>query len=144
MIEDFKKVIYESSQPKNLEFIIGTTPDITGDVVMIGQVFANLIGNAVKYSSKSGNAIIKIEGYVSGNETIYTVADNGIGIDIKYHNRVFELFKRMDNVKEYEGSGVGLAIVKRIMEKHKGRIWFESQLGKGTVFYVSFNNEPIG
>ncbi|NDP22648.1 MAG: GAF domain-containing protein [Paludibacter sp.] len=144
LIEDVKKVIYESSQAKNLEFIIGTTPDISGDVVMIGQVFANLLGNAVKYSSKSGNAIVKIEGYISGNETIYTVADNGIGIDIKYHNRVFELFKRMDNVKEYEGSGVGLAIVKRIMEKHKGRIWFESQLGKGTVFYVSFNNEPIG
>jgi light-regulated signal transduction histidine kinase (bacteriophytochrome) len=143
LIEDTKNAIYESSQPKNLEFIIGSAPNITGDAVMIGQVFANLLGNAVKYSSRSGNAIVKIEGYVSKNETIYTISDNGIGIDIKYYNRVFELFKRMDNVKDFEGTGVGLAIVKRIMEKHKGRIWFESQLGKGTVFYVSFNNKTV-
>ena len=143
LIEDIKNVIYESSQPKNLEFIIGSTPDILGDAVMIEQVFANLLGNAIKYSSRSSNAVVKIGGYVSENETIYTVTDNGIGIDIKYYNRVFELFKRMDNVKDFEGTGVGLAIVKRIMEKHKGRIWFESQLGKGTVFYVSFNNQPV-
>jgi chemotaxis family two-component system sensor kinase Cph1 len=143
LIADVKNAIYESSQPKNLEFIIGPIPDITGDAVMIGQVFTNLLGNAVKYSSRSGNAVVKIEGHVSENETIYTVTDNGIGIDIKYYNRVFELFKRMDNVKDFEGTGVGLAIVKRIMEKHDGRIWFESQLGKGTIFYVSFNNGPV-
>lgn len=143
LIADVKNAIYESSQPKNLEFIIGPAPDISGDAVMIGQVFTNLLGNAIKYSSKSGNAIVKIEGHFTENETIYTVTDNGIGIDIKYYNRVFELFKRMDNVKDFEGTGVGLAIVKRIMEKHNGRIWFESQLGKGTIFYVSFNNEPI-
>ncbi len=144
LIEGVKAEIDESLQPQNLEFIIGNTPDISGDAVMIGQVFANLLNNAVKYSSKAGKAVVKVEGYVSENETIYTVADNGIGIDIKYHNRVFELFKRMDNVKDFEGTGVGLAIVKRIMEKHQGRIWFESQLGKGTIFYVSFKNEPIG
>ena len=143
LIVDVKNAIYESSHPKNLEFIIGPTPDISGDAVMIGQVFTNLLSNAVKYSSKLSNAVVKIEGHVSENETIYTVTDNGIGIDIKYYNRVFELFKRMDNVKDFEGTGVGLAIVKRIMEKHNGRIWFESQLGKGTVFFVSFNKESI-
>ncbi|MDZ4793798.1 MAG: ATP-binding protein [Bacteroidota bacterium] len=143
LTEDIKKEICQSLQPQNLEFIIGATPNISGDAVMIGQVFDNLLNNAVKYSSRSGKAVVKVEGYVLENETIYTIADNGIGIDIKYQNRVFELFKRMDNVKDFEGNGVGLAIVKRIMEKHKGRIWFESQLDKGTVFYVSFNNEPI-
>lgn len=143
LIENIKTDIYESVHPKNLEFIIGETPDIFGDAVMMGQVFANLLGNAVKYTSKVDNAIVKVEGHMLENETIYTVADNGIGIDVKYHNRVFELFKRMDNVKDFEGSGVGLAIVKRILERHDGRIRFESQLGKGTVFYVSFKNEPI-
>ncbi len=143
LIEDVKTDIYQSLQPKNLEFIIGDAPDIFGDAVMLGQVFSNLLGNAVKYSSKAGKAIVKVEGHVFENETIYTVADNGIGIDIKYHNQVFELFKRMDNVKEFEGTGVGLAIVKRIIERHKGRIWFESELGIGSVFYVSFKNEPI-
>jgi len=144
LIDDVVTDINESLKPQNLEFVIGETPDIFGDVVMIGQVFANLVNNAVKYSSRAQNASVKVEGYVSGNETIYTVTDNGIGIDIKYHNRVFELFKRMDNVKDFEGTGVGLAIVKRIMEKHKGRVWFESQLDKGTVFYVSFKNDSIG
>jgi len=144
LIEDVVTDINESLKPQNLKFVIGETPDIFGDVVMIGQVFANLVNNAVKYSSRAQNASVKVEGYVSGNETIYTVTDNGIGIDIKYHNRVFELFKRMDNVKDFEGTGVGLAIVKRIMEKHKGRVWFESQLDKGTVFYVSFKNDSIG
>ena len=143
LLEDVKTDTYQSLQPNNLEFIIGDTPDIFGDAVMLGQVFSNLLGNAVKYSSKAGKAVVKVEGHVFGNETIYTVTDNGIGIDIKYHNQVFELFKRMDNVKEFEGTGVGLAIVKRIIERHKGRIWFESELGKGTVFYVSFKNEPV-
>jgi len=137
-----KADIFETLPAQNLKFIIGSTPDITGDTGMIGQVFANLLGNAVKYSSKSDNAVIKVEGCDFGYETIYTVADNGIGIDIKYQSKVFELFKRMDNVKEYEGTGVGLAIVKRIMDKHHGRIWFESQLGIGTTFFISFKNEP--
>ena len=143
LIEGVKAEIYESVHPQTLEFNIGPSPDISGDAIMIEQVFANLLGNAVKYSSNLGNAVVRIEGYVSGEETIYTVADNGIGIDVKYYDRVFELFKRMDNAKDFEGTGVGLAIVKRIVEKHKGRIWFESQLGKGTTFYVSFNNEPV-
>ena len=93
---------------------------------------------AVKYSSKSDPAKICITGYRKNEEIIYTIKDNGIGIDINHYDKVFELFKRMENVKEYEGTGVGLAIVKRIIEKHEGRIWFESTLEIGTTFFISF------
>lgn len=144
LIEGIKTEIFESQQPQNLQFVIGAMPDISADNVMTGQVFTNLLENAVKYSSKQSKAVVKVEGYVTENETIYKIEDNGIGIDSKYHSKVFELFKRMDNVKDYEGSGAGLAIVKRIMDKHKGKIWFESEIGKGTIFYVSFKNELLG
>ena len=83
---------------------------------------------------------IKISSYIDGREIVYAVKDNGMGIDNRYYDRVFELFKRMDNVKEIEGTGVGLAIVKRVVERHNGRVWFESKLNEGSTFYVAFKN----
>jgi chemotaxis family two-component system sensor kinase Cph1 len=138
MIHTIKAEIIEGLQPENLIFEIGETPAINGDGALISQVFTNLINNAVKYSAKSQPSKVTVSGRKKGNEIIYIVTDNGIGIDDKYYNLVFELFKRMDNVKGFEGTGVGLAIVKRIMEKHNGKVWFESKLGLGTTFYLSF------
>lgn len=116
----------------------GELPNIFGTQPLISQVFSNLIGNAVKYSLPSAHPEVHIEGVIEGEETIYQIKDNGIGIQVDHHDKVFELFKRMDNVKDIEGTGVGLAIVKRIVEKHNARIWFESELKVGTVFYVAF------
>jgi len=141
VIHEIKADVLESLHPVNIEFTIGDTPDIYGDTVMIGQAFANLVNNAVKYSSKSNPAKVKIEGVINNNEIIYSVSDNGVGIDVKYYNHIFELFARLDNGKDFEGTGVGLAIVKRIIDKHNARIWLESALGKGTVFYLSFENK---
>jgi two-component system, chemotaxis family, sensor kinase Cph1 len=83
---------------------------------------------------------VKVGGARKGDLIVYTVSDNGIGIDINFHSQVFDLFRRMDNVVDFEGTGVGLAIVKRIVEKHNARIWFESELGIGTSFYIAFSN----
>jgi len=138
LLNEIKREVLSALNPENIEFTIGDTPGIDGDSVMISQVFTNLINNAVKYSSKSTPSKVKVEGVIRNNEIVYSVSDNGVGIDVNYYNRVFELFKRMDNALEFEGTGVGLAIVKRIVEKHKARIWFESKLGFGTVFYISF------
>jgi chemotaxis family two-component system sensor kinase Cph1 len=123
------------------EITIGETPAIYGDPVMISQVFANLIGNAIKYSIPSGKPKISIEGTPTDTGVIYSIRDNGIGIDIQYLPRVFELFNRMDNARDIEGSGVGLSIVKRIVEKHKGKIWVDSDLNNGSTFYVEFFNQ---
>lgn len=138
MIEEVRSEVIES-QNIDLDFILGETPAVSGDQTMIKQVLTNLIGNAVKYSRKTKRARLAVNGEIFKKEVVYSIADNGIGIDMNHYNKVFELFKRMENVQGVEGSGVGLAIVKKIMEKHNGRIWFESKLGEGTTFYIAFN-----
>lgn len=129
------KAIYSSA---DLNITIGDTPEVQGDKTMLFQVFSNLIGNAVKYSQYAQRKEVSVHGEIDGNEVCYRITDNGIGIDPKDHSKLFDLFKRMDNVKDIEGSGVGLAIVKRIVDKHEGRIWVESEAGKGSTFYVAF------
>ncbi|MFD0748713.1 ATP-binding protein [Mucilaginibacter calamicampi] len=121
----------------NLKVHIGKMPVVQGDPVMLSQVFANLLSNAIKYSMEQPQPAIHIEGREEETEVIYSIKDNGVGIDIKQLPRIFELFKRMDNVQHIEGSGVGLAIVKRIVEKHNGKIWVDSSLGKGSTFFVA-------
>ncbi|MFC3563290.1 ATP-binding protein [Pedobacter jamesrossensis] len=132
--------VWSAFKADNSELILGQLQDLKGDKTMIAQVFTNLMSNAVKYSSMVDKPKIEISSYIDGEEVIYIIKDNGIGIDNRYYDRVFELFKRMDNVKEIEGTGVGLAIVKRIVEKHNGRVWFESKLNEGSTFYVAFKN----
>lgn len=119
--------------------IIGETPNLEGDPVMIWQVFSNVIGNAVKYSQHALSPSIKIEGKVVQQKIIYSIKDNGIGIPQKDIDNIFILFMRMKNVGNIEGSGIGLAIVKKIVEKHEGNIWVESEEGKGSTFFLSFN-----
>lgn len=139
LLQEIATEVVNDLQPKNIELLIGDTPPVRGDAVMINQVFTNLVNNAIKYSARSNPAKVKVEGIINNDEIIYSVSDNGVGIDINYYSRVFELFKRMDNVKDFEGTGVGLAIVKRIVEKHGARIWFDSKLGAGTTFYIAFS-----
>ncbi|WP_345949301.1 ATP-binding protein [Mucilaginibacter sp. PAMB04274] len=128
-----------SSQNPALQLEIGDTPALHGDKTMIMQVFSNLIGNAVKYSGKTANPVVRVTGEQINEHTIrYAISDNGIGIKESEHQKIFELFSRSANVKEFEGTGVGLAIVKRIIEKHHGQIWVESQPGSGSVFFVEF------
>lgn len=140
LLKEISTEVWAAFKADNAELILGQLVDLKGDKIMITQVFTNLISNAVKYSSTVEKPKIEVSAYVDGGETIYVVKDNGMGIDNRYYDRVFELFKRMDNVKEIEGTGVGLAIVKRIVERHNGRVWFESKLNVGSTFYVAFKN----
>ena len=138
MLEEISAELISAYQPANLQFSIEGTPAIKGDRTMISQVFSNLISNAIKYSAKSDPSVVRVEGKTEEGQVIYSIADNGIGIDMNFGGHIFELFKRMDNAKSFEGTGVGLAIVKRIMEKHNAKIWFESLPQNGTKFYLSF------
>ncbi|GAA4213523.1 ATP-binding protein [Pedobacter jeongneungensis] len=140
LLTEIKNEVLTAFKADNSELILGQLPNLKGDKTMIAQVFTNLIGNAVKYSMMADKPKIEVSSYIDGGEIIYAVKDNGIGIDNRYYDRVFELFKRMDNVKDIEGTGVGLAIVKRVVEKHNGRVWFESKLNAGSTFYVAFKN----
>lgn len=138
MITNIVNDLKTAFQATNTQVIIKSTPNLQGDETMIYQVFSNIIGNAVKYSAKVEKPMVEINGEEKDKEIIYSIRDNGIGIDMTYGNMIFVLFKRLENARKYEGTGVGLAIVKRIMEKHRAKIWYESPANGGTIFYLSF------
>lgn len=105
--------------------------------VPLTQIFQNLIGNALKYSKTGEKSVILIKGEEQKDRYLFSVADNGIGINKDFHTKVFELFQRLHNRNEYEGTGMGLAIVKKILENLGGKIWVESEEGLGSVFYFT-------
>ncbi|WP_048190136.1 ATP-binding protein [Methanobacterium sp. SMA-27] len=114
-------------------------PLIYANKQMMIQLFQNLIGNAIKYHSKE-TPEIHISINIVDDEYVFSVRDNGIGIDRKHLDRIFTIFQRLHSREEYDGTGIGLAISKRILQKHHGKIWVESELGKGTTFYFSLPN----
>ncbi len=134
LVED-SKISFESP---NTSIDIQNTPEVLGDKTMVYQVFGNVIGNAVKYSSKSEKPSVKIIGEVHNDLVIYRISDNGIGIDKKEAKKMFKIFSRMDNAKGFNGNGVGLSIVHHLMEKMGGKISYESEAGKGTTFILKF------
>ncbi|MFC1631508.1 ATP-binding protein [Candidatus Omnitrophota bacterium] len=118
-------------------------PTINCDRIKLNEVFLNLINNAIKFSSKNKKENPRVEvGYQDDGEFHkFFVKDNGIGIDPKYHDQIFGIFKRLHTAKEFEGTGAGLSIVKRVIDDHKGEIWIESQAGQGATFYFTIPKE---
>jgi len=114
-------------------------PVIVCDRVKMAQVFLNLINNAIKFSSKNNKEHPKIEiGFTKRSDSVeFYVKDNGIGIDPQYHEQIFGVFRRLHTEREFEGTGVGLSIVKRVIDDHGGKIWIESQLGQGACFHFT-------
>lgn len=123
----------------------GTKPSITikplspafADESMIRQVFSNLVSNAIKYSSKKAKPEIEIGSYPENDEVVFYVKDNGEGFSMDYYDRLFGVFQRLHEQKDFEGTGVGLALVKRIISRHLGRIWAEAKVREGATFYFS-------
>jgi len=111
-----------------------------GDAALLFQVVLNLLSNAIKYSSKKEKPVIEISSCIKENELIYCIKDNGAGFDMNYSHKLFGVFQRLHAESEFEGTGVGLAIVKRIINRHQGRVWAESILEEGAVFYFSLPN----
>ncbi len=119
-------------------------PKMVADKVQITKVFQNLISNAIKFSKPNEPPQIHISSKKdeNKNEYIFSVQDNGIGMDSQYAERIFTIFQRLHTIDEYQGTGIGLSIVKRIIERHGGRIWVESELGKGSTFYFTIPLMP--
>ena len=119
------------------QITIGDLPPVEADRTLTRQVWANLISNATKYSSKADAPCIEVGGYKNGDQIVYSVKDNGTGFDMAYYGKLFNVFQRLHNADEFSGTGVGLAIVKRGVSRQGGRVWAEGRLGEGAVFYFS-------
>lgn len=140
MTDLFRRVyddIYFKDKNPNLLCNIHQLPTAHADLVLIKQVVINLVSNAIKYSSREEKPYIEVNGEEKENESIYWVSDNGVGFDMKYKDKLFGVFQRLHRAEEFEGTGVGLAIVNRIIEKHGGRVWAESEIDKGATFFFS-------
>ncbi len=138
LLQDLKEELLSASNHEDLEINIHNTLEIYGDQTMVMQVFLNLMGNAVKYSRKTIAPVVCISCKDNGDSIQYSIGDNGMGIKLADQEKVFQLFTRSDEANEYEGTGVGLSIVKKIMEKHDGRIWIEPNQETGSIFHVTF------
>lgn len=112
-------------------------PPAMGDPTLIRQVLINLLSNAVKLTRDRQPAVIEAGGYTEGSERIYYVRGNGIDFDLQYYDKLFGVFERLHPQEDYEGTGVGLAIVRRIIHRHGGRVWAESTLNEGATFYFT-------
>lgn len=116
---------------------IGPLLPVKADSSLMEHVISNLLSNAIKYSSKKDNPVVEIKCERKNGELIYSVADNGAGFDMAYANKLFGVFQRLHSAEEFKGTGVGLAIVQRIINKHGGRIWAQAKAGEGATFYFS-------
>jgi PAS domain S-box-containing protein len=121
----------------NTIFEIEHIPPTRGDRNMLRQVFENLLSNAIKFSRTKNPPRIKVGATIEGDETIYCVNDNGVGFDMKYVDKLFGVFQRVHSMSEFEGTGIGLAIVKRIITRHGGRVWAEGEVNEGATIYFA-------
>ena len=122
---------------KKINFIAGELPEVKGDQTMLQQVWTNLLSNALKFSSRQEKPIITISYLRTNDEYEFSIKDNGAGFDMNYANKLFGVFQRLHSLKEFEGTGVGLAIVQHIIQRHGGRIWAEGKEKQGATFYFS-------
>jgi light-regulated signal transduction histidine kinase (bacteriophytochrome) len=122
---------------ERIDFRLGSLPSAVGDPTLIGQVWMNLLSNALKFSSKRERAVVEVGCQTGEGESIYYVRDNGAGFDMQYAGKLFGVFQRLHSEREFEGTGVGLAIVQRAIYRHGGRVWGEGEVDGGATFYFT-------
>jgi light-regulated signal transduction histidine kinase (bacteriophytochrome) len=141
LVEDVLKDLKSEIDERKIEWHIGSLPAVNCDPGLLQQAFANLLSNAVKYTRRREHAVIEVDQMTVDGEAVIYVRDNGAGFDSKYAGKLFGAFQRLHTAEEFEGTGVGLATVQRIIRKHGGRIWAEAECGKGATFYFTLSEK---
>lgn len=141
LVNNIVKEQSEYQQNRKIAFKISPLLPSYVDADMMRQVWENLVSNAIKYSSKQTGPSIEINSIAMENEVCYSVKDNGVGFDMQYAPKLFGVFQRLHKIQDFDGTGVGLAIVKRVIDRHHGRIWAEAKLNEGATFYFTIPNK---
>jgi two-component system sensor kinase len=140
-MEEIARAVYSelefSTASRCIQFRLGRLPRVPADAAMMRQVFANLIGNSIKYSAPTPMALIEVERHIQDGDAVYVVRDNGGGFDMKHAGNLFGVFQRLHDSSEFAGTGIGLSIVKRIIARHGGRVWADGKVGEGASFGFS-------
>jgi light-regulated signal transduction histidine kinase (bacteriophytochrome) len=126
---------------RQIEWRIGELPPCLADSALLKQVWVNLLSNAIKYSRDRKPAVVEAGCTRENGDDVYFVRDNGVGFDMQYANKLFGVFQRLHRADEFEGTGVGLAIVQRIVHRHGGRVWAEGRINEGATFYFTIEGE---
>ncbi|MBF0207973.1 MAG: GHKL domain-containing protein, partial [Oligoflexia bacterium] len=125
---------------RNIEWVISALPSVRGDYALLRQVWHNLLANAIKYTQTREHARIEVSAHHENGKIIFVVADNGVGFDMQYTDKLFGIFQRLHSSEEFEGTGIGLAIVKKIIDRHGGQVWASAEVDVGAKFYFSLPN----
>ncbi len=137
IVEGIVKDLAEETKERDIDWMIGELPEVLCDGPMLRLVFVNLISNAVKFTRPRPKAVIEVDCLPGLDEFVFRVRDNGVGFDPKYEDKLFGVFQRLHHQDEFEGTGIGLANVRRIVHRHGGRTWAEGKLNMGATFYFS-------
>jgi PAS domain S-box-containing protein len=133
----FEEIVGDPGARARIDFRLGALPGAEGDAALVRQVWVNLIANAVKFSSLKEPCVIEVAGEPEGNQSVYHVRDNGVGFDMQYAHKLFGVFQRLHAPGDFEGTGIGLALVQRIVARHGGRVWAQGAVGEGATFSFS-------
>ncbi len=142
VFEDAVLLLDAAIKESGADVTCGELPTLTCDRSQMVQLMQNLVGNALKYCTQTPE--IRVSSQAADTEWIFSIQDNGIGIAPKHYERIFELFKRLHSEKEYPGTGIGLAVCRRVVNRHGGRIWVESESGRGSIFYFTIPIAEVG
>ncbi|MEO7924456.1 MAG: ATP-binding protein, partial [Chitinophagaceae bacterium] len=137
LVDEVIAELKKEEPSRKFKITVKSLENIKGDRNMLKQVFINLISNAFKYTGKKEEAIIEIGSRLEDDQCTYYVKDNGAGFDMKYYDKLFGVFQRLHSSNEFEGNGVGLAIIQKIISKHSGKVWAEGKVDEGACFFIS-------
>jgi light-regulated signal transduction histidine kinase (bacteriophytochrome) len=139
LVENVLHDLESETANRTIDWRVGLLPAVNCDPGLVQQLFVNLLSNAVKYTRRCERAVIEIDQSTVEGELVFFVRDNGAGFDPKYADKLFGTFQRLHTDEEFEGTGVGLATVQRIVRKHGGRVWAEAETNKGATFYFTLS-----